>query len=217
MKKIAFVTIVALLALPVFSQGKKYKKSMHKTMEMRNETYGQAGALECVAAFEEIAANYPEQWLPSYYAAEVLITTSFQVSDLTQNDKLLDRAYKNLDKAEEVAPEESEVEVMKAMYYIGMMSADPETRGPMYYQDAFLAIEEAKKMNPENPRAHYLDGMMALNMPVFMGGGPHAAKPIFLKAAEKFKQYKNEDPLWPGWGEELVVAELEKMEDISVE
>jgi len=217
MKKITLLFVVALMALPVLSQGKKYKKSMLKTIEMRNKSSDQASAMECVASFEEIAASYPDQWLPCYYAAEVLITTSFQESDLKHCDELLDAAIKQLVKAEELAPEESEIEVMKAMYYIGMMSADPETRGPLYYQDAALAVEEAKKLNPENPRAHFLDGMMALNMPIFMWGGPDAAKPIFLKAADKYKSYENDNPLWPDWGKDQVEAELEKIEDIATE
>lgn len=217
MKKIALLLAVALLSLPAMSQGKKYTKSMLKAIESRNVASDQASALECVATFEDLSAQYADQWLPSYYAAEILITNSFSERDLTRNDELLDRALKNLDKAKELAPEESELEVMKAMYYLGMMAVDPETRGPMYYQDAIMSIEKSKAQNPENPRAFYLDGMMALNMPDFMGGGPLAAKPIFLKAQEKFKNYENDDPLWPGWGENLVEEELEKMKDIEVE
>ncbi|MEN8203682.1 MAG: hypothetical protein ABFS28_13885 [Bacteroidota bacterium] len=211
MKKSILLLAVILMALPAMSQGRKYKKSMLKTMEMRNDASDRESALDCAATFEEIAEKYPDQWIPHYYVAEILITTSFEDQDMARSDKMLERAIKHLDMAEELVQEESELEVMKAMYYIGMMSADPETRGPMYYQDAAMSIEKAKELNPDNPRAHFLDGMMALNMPDFMGGGPHAAKPIFLKAAEKFKNYENDDPLWPSWGEDLVEAELDKM------
>jgi len=214
MKKTALFLAIVLISLPAMSQGKKYKKSMLKTIEMMNEASDRESSLDVVAAFEEIAGQYPDQWIPFYDAAQILITTSFMESDMASSDELLERAIKNLDKAEELAPEESEIEALKVMYYMGMMSADPETRGPMYYQDAFISIEKSKELNPENPRAFYLDGIMALNMPDFMGGGPQAAKPIFLKAAEKFKSYENEDPLWPSWGEELVEEELEKMEDL---
>jgi tetratricopeptide (TPR) repeat protein len=205
------------MTLPVLSQGKKYTKTMRKAIEMRADASDREGAMNCVSTFEEIYESYSDQWLPNYYAAEILITNSFEERELKVNDEMLDRAWANLDKAGKLAPSESEIEVMKAMYYMGMMSADPETRGPMYYQDAIIAIEQAKELNPENPRAHYLDGIMVLNMPDFMGGGPHAAKPIFLRAAEKFKSYENDDPLWPDWGANLVEEELEKMKDIASE
>jgi len=217
MKKTAILLVLLLISLPILSQGKKYTKSMRKTSEMMNKATDRESRLECVAEFEEIFATYPDQWIPCYNAAELLITTSFEEGDLAKCDELLERASLNMNKAEELAPEESEVEVLKAFYCIGMMSSDPETRGPMYYQDAALSIEEAKKLNPDNPRAHLLDGMMVLNMPDFMGGGPHAAKPIFLKAAEKFKSYENDNPLWPSWGEDLVEEELSKMEDVAVD
>jgi tetratricopeptide (TPR) repeat protein len=217
MKKTILLFAIVLMAIPVLSQGKKYTKTMRKAIEMCADASDRQSAIKCASAFEDISESYSEQWLPHYYAAEVLITNSFEERELKLKDEMLDRAWANLDKARELAPKESEIEVMKAMYYFSMMSADPETRGPMYYQDAFLSIENAKNMNPENPRAHYLDGVMALNMPDFMGGGPHAAKPLFLKAAEKFESYKNEDPLWPDWGADLVIEELDKMKDINSE
>jgi hypothetical protein len=45
-----------------------------------------------------------------------------------------------------------------------------------------------------------------------MGGGPEAARPIFMEAEAKFKAFQNEDPLWPHWGEEANRAELEKLQ-----
>lgn len=208
MKKTILLLVVALISLPVISQDKKYTKSMLKAIESRDAASDQVRALECVGSFEDLSAKYADQWLPSYYAADILITNSFEERDLARCDELLDWALKNLHKAEKLAPEESEIAVMKAMYYIAMMASDPETRGPMYYQDAGMTIDMAKKLNPDNPRAAYLDAMMTLNMPDFMGGGPEAAKPLFLKAQEKFKNYKNDDPLWPSWGEDLVEEEL---------
>jgi hypothetical protein len=92
-----------------------------------------------------------------------------------------------------------------------LLSVDPQSRGPQYYQNVLDAIQESKNLNPDNPRAWYLDGMMTVNMPEFMGGGPEAAKPIFLEAQEKFKSYLQEDPLWPAWGADLIKEELDKL------
>lgn len=83
--------------------------------------------------------------------------------------------------------------------------------GPIYYQDVNIALEKASELNPENPRAAYLEGMMALNMPEFMGGGAEAASPLFQDAEKKFEAFETDDPLWPDWGADLVREELEKL------
>jgi hypothetical protein len=54
---------------------------------------------------------------------------------------------------------------------------------------------------------------MTSNLPEFIGGGPAAAKPIYLEAAEKFLTFQNEDPFWPVWGEDLNQAELDRLNE----
>jgi hypothetical protein len=136
-------------------------------------------------------------------------------SDPDQKDVLLDRAKISMNRALKLAPDESEVQVLKALYLIGMMSVDPEVRGGEYYQDFNWTLQKAQELDADNPRAKYLEALMALNMPDFMGGGPAAAKPIFLEAAEKFDTFQNEDPLWPTWGADLVADELDRLKDME--
>lgn len=217
MKKALCLLMIILVSLPAISQGRKYQKGMLKAIQAMDEAADPASAMQCVATFEELAQSYPDQWIPFYYASQMLVITSLEESDPVQSDVLLDRALKSLDKALELVPDESEVHVLKALYYIGMMGVDPDVRGPEYFQDVSLELEKAKSLNPDNPRAAFLDGMMALNMPDFMGGGPVAAKPIFLDAEKKFSTFQNEDPLWPSWGTDLVSGELEKMKDVEIE
>ncbi len=192
MKKALFLVSLVLLSLPVLSQGRKYNKSMQSAIEKMNEASDPVSEQETVASFEEIALNYPDQWLPSYHASRILVTSSIEESDGSKSDALLDRAKLSLDKVMKMAPDESEVQVLEALYYIGLMSVDPSTRGQLYYEDVVTALQKSLSLNPENPRAYFLDGMMTSNMPEFMGGGPEVAKPIFLEAAEKFKIYQNE-------------------------
>jgi len=213
MKKSIILALLALLTLPAMSQAKKYNKAMRTAIEKMNEAGDPASELELVASFEEIALNYPDQWLPSYHAARILVLSSFEESDGTKSDVMLDRARKSLDKAMNMVPEESEVHALEALYYIGMISADPEVRGQLYYQDVLDAIQKSKQLNPENPRAYFMDGMMTANMPEFIGGGPEAAKPIFVEAAEKFLSYQNENPFWPAWGEDMNQASLDGLNE----
>ena len=210
MKKTILLAGLILLVLPAMSQPRKYKKAMRSAVEaMHSATNG--GELELAATFEAIAEAYPDQWLPSYHAARILVVNSFVESDTDNKDAMLDRAKESVDRTLELAPEESEARVLESLYYVGLMGVDPESRGPIYYQDALDAIGKSKTLDPENPRAWYMDAMMTLNMPEFMGGGPEAAKPVFQQALEKFKAFETDDPLWPVWGEDLVQTELDRL------
>ena len=213
MKKTLLLTLLVLLTLPATTQSRKYKKTMHSAIEKMNEAPDPASELEIAATFEEIALKYHNQWLPSYHATRILVSSSFEEPEGSKSDALLDRAKKSLDMAMKKAPEESEVYVLKGLYYIGIMSVDPVTRGQLYYQDALDAIQKSKSLNPENPRAYFMDGMMTSNMPEFLGGGPEAARSIFMEAAEKFKTFHHDDPLWPTWGEDLNQTELERLKE----
>lgn len=212
MKKALFLVSLILLSIPAMSQGKKYSNAMQAAVEKMNEADG-AGELEVAADFEKIAQDYPDQWLPSYHAARILATASFGDIDAAQKDTLLDRAKIWMQQAEDLVPEESEVHILKALYYIGLISAEPDTRGAIYYQDAMDAIHKGLDLNPENPRAYYMNASWTLNTPEFMGGGPEAARPMFMEAQQKFQDYTNEDPFWPSWGEDWNQSELERLEE----
>jgi hypothetical protein len=216
MKKSFILLLTLLVSVPVLSQGRKYQKAMLRTIQEMHEASSPESSQHVATLFEEISEQYPDQWMPCYYASQILIFTCFEASDPATKDDLLVRAEKSLDKALELAPEESEVTVLQALYYLGMMSVDPEIRGPEYYMDFNGALNKSKTLSPDNPRAAYLDGIMALNMPDYMGGGPAAAKPIFLDAEKKYGEFQNEDPLWPSWGADLVKSELERLDDVPV-
>ena len=212
MKTTLFLLSLILLTMPGMSQDKTYKKTMEANLELLRQANDPDGELALVAEFEKIAEAHPDQWLPYYHAARILVTGSFMEADAGQKDALVEKAKDHVLKAEELVPEESEVQVLKALYFIGLISVEPDTRGPLYYMDAMDAIQKGLDLNPENPRAHYMSGIWTLNTPDFMGGGPEAAKPLLLEALEKFKNYQNDDPFWPVWGEDLVQGELDRME-----
>ena len=81
-----------------------------------------------------------------------------------------------------------------------------------YIELIFASLETAKTLNPENPRIYFLEGVNKVNLPPSFGGGADLAKPILEEAVSKFEAFTNEDPLWPGWGEEGARTELEKLQ-----
>jgi hypothetical protein len=212
MKTLCTIFAATLLSFTSSGQDEKYIEAMRSTIEKMDNASGHEEILACVSQFERIAGAEKTLWLPYYYGAYGLIIMSFDESDGSRKDQLLDRAQENLDNALAIDPGESELYALQAFLYPSWVTVDPMGRGMQYIEKMGLALEQAKASNPDNPRALFLEAINVLNFPPSMGGGPEAAKPIFVEADAKFRVFQNEDPLWPHWGEEANRAELEKLQ-----
>ena len=195
-----------------------YRETMLHTLEMLNGASGHEQYLAYAGQFERIARAEKTRWLPYYYGAYALTLMSFDETDGAKRDLLLDRAQEMLDRAQEMldrtlenAPGESEIHALQAFMYPSRIMVDPMQRGMVYMEKTFQSLEHAKSLNPDNPRIYFLEAINRLNMPPSMGGGVEVARPLFEKAAELFRAFQHEDPLWPRWGEEVNRSELEKI------
>ena len=83
---------MVLLTIPAMSQERKYKKAMKAVIEEMQKAEGPDEEMELVESFEAIAEKYPDQWIPSYHAARILITSSFAETDGEKSDAMLERA-----------------------------------------------------------------------------------------------------------------------------
>jgi len=203
---------IALWSLTASGQDDKYLNAMLTTMESMDNASGKEDYLKCASQFERIATAEKTRWMPYYYSANSLIILSFEEPDGGQKDLILDQAQEMLDKAFELAPEESELHALQAFLYPSRILVDPMGRGMLYMEKMFQSLGTAKALNPDNPRVYFLEGVNKANLPPSMGGGPEVAKPILLEAESKFQAFHNPDPLWPKWGEEANRAELEKLQ-----
>jgi hypothetical protein len=201
-----------LFSMAAFGQRNEYLNTMISTMESMDKASSKEDFLKCAAQFERIASAEESKWLPYYYGANSLIILSFDIANVDEKDLILDRAQQMLDHAFQLEPNESELFALQSFLYPSRIMVDPMGRGMLYMEKMFTSLETAKALNPENPRVYFLEGVNKANMPSSMGGGPEAAKPILEMADAKFKSFKNEDPLWPRWGEEANLAELNKLQ-----
>ncbi len=101
-------------------------------------------------------------------------------------------------KAEAIEPN-SELYVIENMMATQQMMIDPHTRWQTYGQQASGALQKGLKLDPNNPRLYYLQGMSLFNTPVQYGGGKDKAKPLFEKALALYKTAQPK-PLYPNWG-----------------
>lgn len=203
---------LALWNMQAMGQEDPYTSAMKSAIEMMEQASEPGELAESANRFERIATAEKSRWMPYYYASYSLVSMSYDESDGGQRDLILDRAQDLLDQALDLEPKESELHVLQAFLYPSRIIIDPMGRGMIYMEKIFASLGTAKALNPENPRSYFLEGINKLNLPPSFGGGADVAKPILEVALVKFEAFTNEDPLWPGWGEETTRTELEKLQ-----
>jgi hypothetical protein len=207
MKKIFFLAILTILSTIAFSQSEKYTKAMQEKIAALDTTRHPEQLSALSNAFERIADAEKTQWLPYYYAALAQVNAGYSSIDGSMKggmadklDPIADRAEILLNKAEAISRENSEIYIVKKMIASLRMLADPMSRYMTYGPQAAEALELAKKYNPENPRAYYLEGQDKLFTPEQFGGSKEDAKKLFELALQKFESNKPENALMPNWG-----------------
>lgn len=201
MKKI----IVALFALfsPVLlmAQNPQYENAM-KGFLMKMSAAKSPEAYQAVAnAFERMANTETKEWLPRYYAAFNYIMQAYTTPEKDKADAILDQADKHLEQAAALTQSE-ELLCLSAWCKSARINVDPMSRGAKYGREAALLLEQAKKVNPNNPRIYFLQGQSAFYTPEAFGGGKNKAKELFQKAIELYGTFQVQNEFMPNWGAE---------------
>jgi hypothetical protein len=212
MKTKLLILTITMISICAWGQEERYTNAMLSAIELMEQASGPDQYIESANRFERIATAEKSRWMPYYYASYSLVVMSFDETDGTRKDQVLDRAQELLDKAFELEPRESELHVLQAFLYPSRIVVDPMGRGMELIGKMLTSLETAKSLNPENPRAYFLEGVNKVNLPPSMGGGADIARPILEEAMIKFEAFTNEDTLWPSWGEDATLAELEKLQ-----
>jgi hypothetical protein len=210
MKNLLFLLLLTSASLS--AQNAKYISAMKKAITQLDSAKTSDRQLEAANSFARIASAEPKEWLPAYYAAFSQLSAAFNL--LKENPakalEIVDAAQASLDKAKALAPNESEVAVMQAYILIARVSENPMVKGQELSGQVFAELGKAAALNPQNPRAPFLQGMYTMNMPEFFGGGADRAKPFFEKAAALYGQQSVAE-LMPFWGKETNAYFLEQV------
>jgi hypothetical protein len=208
MKKTILILMTSLLGAAVFAQGdnapsEKYVKAMEALVPSVDTTHSMEGLANLANSFERIANAEKTQWLPFYYAALCNISMANMYFTMQQPDKidpLMDKAEPMLNKAEELEKNNSEIFCLKKMFNTGKMMADPMSRFMIYGAAASEALEEAKRLDPENPRVYLQEGIDKYYTPEQYGGSKEEGKKLFQEAAKKMETFKPASSIHPSWG-----------------
>lgn len=190
---------VALLVTAFgYSQGDKFMQAMKKNIEMMDSAKTTNDYKTVADGFERIGDAEKNQWLPYYYAGLALSIDGWKPDSKVDKDQNAARIKALCDKAAAIN-DNSELYVLRNMAATQQMLVDPQTRWQTNGKEAHEALEKGLKMDPNNPRLHYLRGAALFNTPEQFGGGKAKAKPVLEKAMELFNA-EQPKPLYPRWG-----------------
>ena len=143
--------------------------------------------------FARIGDKEKTLWQPYYYAAFSIIKkgrTLMQQNQLSKLDDVAKEAQNYIDKAEALSPNNAEIFILKKMNHGLKMIVNPMERWQTEGQAAQVALNEAKKLDPENPRISILEAEDLYYTPEQFGGSKSKGIELFKKALEQFKTYK---------------------------
>ncbi len=204
----SFLLILAVsLSVAVHAQSDKYAAAMQKNIALLDSAKSTAD-LEAVSnAFTRVGDAEKTQWLPYYYAA--LAQTRIGWTDnKVDKDQLAEKIKALVAKAEAIE-KNAELCTISNMAATQQMLVDPQSRWQTYGMEASAALEAGMKLDPNNPRLYYLQGMSVFGTPEQFGGGKDRAKPIFQKAVDLYKTFQVK-PLYPNWGQKEAADMLAK-------
>ncbi|MFT3748158.1 MAG: hypothetical protein QM768_07565 [Agriterribacter sp.] len=201
MKKILSLLTACVIIFSASAQSEKYVKAMETNLAKFDTVKTTSGLIDLSNAFARIGDAEKNQWLPYYYAALALSTAGWADQSLDK-DANAEKIKAFCAKAEAIN-DNAEICAVRNMAATQQMLVDPQTRWQTYGPEASAAMEKGLKLEPDNPRLHFLQASGVFNTPEQFGGGKDKAKPMLEKTLELFNA-ENPKPLYPRWGKKQV-------------
>lgn len=201
--------LLVLISLNSFAQNAdpKFLQATKTGLEMIANAKGAEDYLKAENHFERIAAVETKEWLPSYYAAYCNLYAGYTTADKELKDQYWDKGLLEIDKADVLSANNSEIYALRGALQFMKMSVDPRAR--MYLMgESAESLGKAAALNPENPRIDLIRGQDIFYTPEAFGGGKAKAKPILESAVAKFTIFKPVNTINPNWGAEAAKALL---------
>ncbi len=204
MKRI--ISIIAFVALFICAKAQEnYEQIMKQNIQLLDSAKDANTLSRSASVFAVIYAG-KKDWHPLYYECLAYLRLTKILSDQDKKTAALQQALALLNT---LPPEQDEVQVLKALYameYLEIDHSEWQTYLPMLEQ----ALQKAEELNPDNPRAYYLEGVLKYGMPESMGGGHDAGLKLMELSKKKFDAYRSADALAPDWGKNEMLDYLRK-------
>lgn len=203
MKKIINIILFAFFSSLAFSSGDPYMEAMNEGMVMLDQARNSDDYLAAANQFERISNAAADKWHPAYYTAYAHAIAASMVNEPIRKDELLDQAETSLKKAAGLDQDKSEVSTLQGFIHMLRIDVDPSTRGQQYSMMSNASLQKALVLNPENPRAMYMQAQLSYGTAQFFGSDTSDACAANDRAISLFEKVENEpsiDPFAPTWG-----------------
>lgn len=196
MKK-SILAIIILATMSAHAQSDKYVAAMQQNLQLLDSAKTTEQLAAVSQAFERIGDAEKTQWLPYYYAA--LAQTRIGFSDSKSDRDAVGQKANELAAKGEAIEKNADLCSIHNMAATIRMLVNPMERFKTYGIQAYTALQEGYKLDPNNPRLYFLEGASLFSKPEYIGGGKAKAKPVFEKAVQLFHAEKAA-ALYPNWG-----------------
>ncbi len=150
--------------------------------------------------FERIASVDTNKWLPQYYAAFNYIMVGVMQEKNNKKDAFYIKAAIYIANIDSLHIKNDETLILKS-FLLGMeIAVNPMKRGKELGAKSDAFLEEANKMNPDNPRYYLLKADNFFYTPSMFGGDKVKACEFYQTSKDKFGVFKPLDDISPNWG-----------------
>lgn len=195
MQKLAL--LIALIISGIVTAQSNYEKGMQKAFELWGTNPTEAANL-----FERIAAAEKDNWLPPYYAAQVLIIQGFEIKDKDKLDSQLKKAQDLINNATAISKDNPEIIILQALLHTVWVAYDGATYGMQLSPKVAALYEKAANIDPNNPRVVLNKAEWNMGAAQFFGQDTTPFCKDIERALELFANFKPETPFHPNWGKE---------------
>lgn len=207
MKAIIHTIIMSLFTFIAAHSQSQFDSGMEQAFEL----WQQGESTQAANLFERIGRAEEEEWLPLYYAAQIKIVESFEMSDRGQKEQQLEVAQELLNDAKMLAGNDNvELKVLQAMLHTSYITLDPSSYGMKLSPVITNIYATAASQAPKNPRVALSRAEWNMGSARFFGEDPAKFCPDLEAALLLFKAEEPAENFAPRWGKdrtEMLIAQ----------
>ncbi|MFD0991486.1 tetratricopeptide repeat protein [Mariniflexile jejuense] len=192
--------IATLLVTAITTAQTNYEQGMQKAFEL----WRQNNPIEASNLFERIAKAEPDNWLPSYYVAQINILYSFGERNEEKLSAQLKKAQNFINDATAISKNNPEILVLQALLHTAWVAYDGATYGMTLSGKIVELYTKAEMIAPENPRVVYCKAEWNIGGAKYFGQDTKPFCKDLERAKELFANFKPETPFSPNWGNDRV-------------
>jgi hypothetical protein len=209
MKTIATFLTVMVFTFSALAEGNSaYEKAMGDALKQMKTSRTIDELTNVANQFQRISGAAESEWLPLYYHAQCYVLMGFNTSvEAKKRDEYLNVAQNSIDAALFLNKNESELYALQSLLHTARMVVDPMSRGQQMMGLSGKAIGQALAINPNNPRAQYLQLSNEVGQAQFFGKDISEYCPRINSLKENWDTLETGGEFYPKWGKN----EIEQM------